>query len=297
MYWKSNAHAPRHTYSSETKPQKFPNKEVYAQYQLSSTIHEYLQHPVVGTHVVQSEPVHPDRQLNKQNNKTTNKQTNKKEMHNNKMLPNQNNCRLRIFICRNKHWCDRDWAVRTDMQWPALTCTVQDCCSSLRLNYSQCDKQLQKRWEVEWGLKIKIIKHNLSHDCITTNSSFSNKEKECNAPCLFYLQQREDNHILNDSFASLGMNACWLFSEASAYSLKSQVSSIECCIFFMTRNLWKLFWNSKISFGFSTEISPSSYSICVLPCLNRCKIKSVILYTLPKHLLTILEEYTTIAIH
>ena len=85
MYWKSNAHAPRHTYSSETKPQKFPNKEVYAQYQLSSTIHEYLQHPVVGTHVVQSEPVHPDRQLNKQkqqtkqqNNKQTNKQTKKR---------------------------------------------------------------------------------------------------------------------------------------------------------------------------------------------------------------------------
>ena len=86
MYWKSNAHAPRHTYSSETKPQKFPNKEVYAQYQLSSTIHEYLQHPVVGTHVVQSEPVHPDRQLNKQkqqtkqqNNKQTNKQTNRQK--------------------------------------------------------------------------------------------------------------------------------------------------------------------------------------------------------------------------
>ena len=65
---------------SETKPQKFPNKEDYAQYQPSSTIHEYLQHPVVGTQVVQSEPVHPDRQLNKQNktNKQTNKQTTNK---------------------------------------------------------------------------------------------------------------------------------------------------------------------------------------------------------------------------
>ena len=77
MYQNSNAQALRHHSIVLTKPTKFPDEEECAQYKVNPTIHEwfvYLQHPVVGTHVVQREPVHPDRQLNK---KQTNKQINK----------------------------------------------------------------------------------------------------------------------------------------------------------------------------------------------------------------------------
>ena len=65
----------------------------------------------------------------------------------------------------------------------------------------------------------------------------------------------------------------------------------------MTRNLWKLFWNSKISFGFSTVISPSSYFFCVYPAWIDGKL-SLWYYILPqngeKQLLTILGEYTLV---
>ena len=67
----------------------------------------------------------------------------------------------------------------------------------------------------------------------------------------------------------------------------------------MNRNLWKLFWNSKISFGFSTVISFSSYSFCVYPAWIDAKL-SLWYHILPqngeKQLLTILGEYT-LAIH
>ena len=59
--------------------------------------------------------------------------------------------------------------------------------------------------EVGGGVGVTNKQPNLSHDCITTNSSFSNKEKEF---CLFY-HQRIGINVLNGSFASLVPHPSW----------------------------------------------------------------------------------------